>query len=346
MPLKKARSWLVATKPVHPDDFAAAMAALETPEKRIPKSKPLAVAVSGGADSVALVFLLHRWGAKDMHILTVDHGLRPEAKNEVALVARYAESIGAKCKKFKWLDEKPEKSIQEEARRARYEMMADYCRKQKIAHLFLAHHADDQMETFLFRLAKGSGPQGLVCMKSLQKYDDDLTLARPLLSFTHDELIETCKKAKIEWVEDPSNLSDKYMRGRMRGAKEILEREGLTAKRIEMLIGRLERSQSFIDQQIEKESENIIIKVETERIEFRLSTLRDAHMELLIRLIQNAIAALRPDKDYPARLEDIERLAARIHQNPDFCGATLGGVKLAVSRKKDLLTCSLESNLT
>jgi len=327
----------VATKPVHPDDFAAVMAVL-----KISKSIPMAVAVSGGADSMALAHLLHRWGAKDLHILTVDHGLRPEAGDEVALVARFAKSIDAKCKRFKWLKEKPKKSIQEAARRARYDMMAEYCRKHKINHLFLAHHADDQMETFLFRLAKGSGPQGLVCMKPLQTYDGALTLVRPLLSFIHDELIETCKAAKIEWMEDPSNLSSKYMRGRMRGSREVLEREGLTAKRIDSLIGRLERSQSFIDQQIEKESESIIVKMETERIEYAFSALRDAHPEVIVRLLQNAIAHLRPEKDYPARLEDIERLAIRIHGNPDFRGATLGGVKLVVSRKNDRIALSPE----
>ncbi|OIN86283.1 MAG: tRNA lysidine(34) synthetase TilS [Alphaproteobacteria bacterium CG1_02_46_17] len=327
------------TNPVQQDQFIQFMNSIGLPDL---KQDAVAVAVSGGADSLALAHLLNGWGEfKELHILSVDHGLRAESVDEVKLVRKFAKKIGAKFKSFKWLGDKPERSIQEAARVARYDLMEHYCASKKIGYLFLAHHGDDQVETFLFRLAKGSGLDGLGAMKPLQSYNDRLQLVRPLLAVGHDNLIATCERAGIEWAEDPSNNSVKYMRGRMRGSRDALENEGLTIKRVGQIATRLDRARSFIDQYTEKKEEIIVSIKETNRIEIILSELRTEHSEVIIRIIRNSIRRLVPHTPYPPRLEDMERLADRIAR-PDFRGATLGGVKFVVRKRDDLLELLLE----
>ena len=311
------------------------------------RNRPIAIAVSGGADSMALTHLLHQWlgveGRDNVHILTVDHGLRPESADEVKMVQKFAKDSGVKCRTFKWLAEKSEKSIQERARQARYGLMSAYCQSQKIGHLFLAHHGDDQMETFLFRLAKGSGIEGLACMKPVQKFGEQLSLIRPLLTVSHANLIETCRQAGIVWVEDLSNDSEKYMRGRMRRSRAILEQEGLSVKRISQLTARIERAGSLIDQIVENKEKTIIVKKDTKRIDIKLSELVSEHSEVIIRILQRSIARLRIGENYPARLEDVERLALRLTQD-GFRGATLGGVKFTPRSKEDILCLTLEQS--
>ena len=326
-------------------DFKKTMADLGLPEMDKSPVPQIAIAVSGGADSLALAHLMHQWAGNDscLHILTVDHGLRKESADEVKMVERFAKSIGIKCKKFKWVGEKSDKSIQENARAARYEMMAQYCRKNKIGYLALAHHADDQFETFLFRLAKGSGPDGLACMRKVQPYNAHLTLLRPLLDYTHEQLIDVCRTEKIEWAEDPSNASEKYMRGRMRGSKEVLEREGLTPKRISALIDRLQKNKAMVDELIVEKAIALTVSEDKDQIDMMWPDLSECHEEVIARLIQRIICRLHPEKDFPARLEDIERLAQRIKAGESFKGATLGGVIFRPKKKARVLQCFRES---
>ncbi len=327
--------------PVQQDQLVQFLDSIGLPDL---KQESVAVAVSGGADSMALAYLLHGWGRyKELYILSVDHGLRAESADEIRLVRKFAKTIGVKFKSFQWLDVKPEKAIQEAARVARYEMMAQFCRTKKIRYLFLAHHGDDQVETFLFRLAKGSGLDGLVAMKPLQVYDDRLQLVRPLLTVGHEDLVATCQIAKIDWAEDPSNHSPKYMRGRMRGSKDVLENEGLSIKRVGQISTRLDRARSFIDQYVENKEKSIVDYKDTKRIEIIFSALKGEHLEVVIRMIRNAIGHLVPNTAYPPRLEDIERLAGRVVQ-PDFRGATLGGVKFSVKKREDRLELVLEKS--
>lgn len=297
----------------------------------------LAVAVSGGADSMALAHLVGRWSKGTIHILTVDHGLRPEAADEVRLVERFAKTIKAKCKKFKWLDNNSQNSIQENARDARYQMMAEYCHKQKLAYLLTAHHADDQMETILFRLAKGSGLDGLRGISEKSVYSKSMNLLRPLLHVTHEQCVETCKAAQIEWAEDPSNQSLKYMRGRMRASKAALAEEGMTAERIGTLSRRIERALKVIEQYTEEQEKNLTVTKQSKRIVFELSGFLIAPEEVIIRLLQKTIVAIGPSKTYGPRLEDVERLAGRMVGSRSFRGATLGGVKISASRRRNEL---------
>ena len=189
----------------------------------------IAVAVSGGRDSMALAFLCNRWvrarGGRAV-FLTVDHGLRPEAGDECAFVDAWAQENGVECHTLTWEGPKPASGIQEAARRARYALMEDWCRKNGILHLFLAHHQDDQEETLLMRLSKGSEPSGLAAMAPVVEMRH-LRLLRPLLGISRERLEATVNQEGIGWVDDPSNADAKYARTRVRVLKRELNGEGL-----------------------------------------------------------------------------------------------------------------------
>lgn len=303
--------------------------------------KNIAVAVSGGGDSLALALLLSGW-VKDqdiqLHALTVDHGLRPESATEAKMVAKILKPFGITHKILKWDGQKPKTRIQEAAREARYSLMSNYCAKKKIKHLCVAHHAQDQIETILFRMAKGTGIDGLSGMHPAHILDNGLTILRPLLPVSHQELLETLKSQKIDWIEDPSNANDRYARVRIRNVINVLENEGLSAERISSLTKRIHNSIRLIDYLIDKEYKNLKTNYNTERIEINISEFTSLPMEGRIRILKLIIADLNPEKQYPARLEDIERLAYKI--DGAFKGSTLG--KCLFRKKKDRLVVITE----
>ncbi|MGL4427227.1 MAG: tRNA lysidine(34) synthetase TilS [Alphaproteobacteria bacterium] len=178
----------------------------------------VAVAVSGGSDSLALLVLLKAWAeakAKSLVALIVDHRLRLQSSQEALQVLEWVEQLGIQGKILIWEGRKPLGGIQAKAREKRYELLATYCWKHGIRSLFLAHHQDDQLETFLLRQEKQSQPYGLACMSAVSQRLG-IRLVRPLLSFPKGRLLATLKKEGIPWVEDPSNQEMRFSRVRMR----------------------------------------------------------------------------------------------------------------------------------
>lgn len=179
----------------------------------------IAVATSGGADSMALLLLANDWAkAKNGRIisLTVNHNLRPEAIDEALQVNKWCKKYNIEHQILNWQhDPKGIGPIQENARNARYELMTKWCIENNILHLFLAHHADDQIETLFFRLARGSNLDGLSSM-SAQTIVSGVRLLRPLLRVNKLRLIDTLKLADQAWIEDPSNQNTKYSRVHIR----------------------------------------------------------------------------------------------------------------------------------
>lgn len=307
----------------------------------------IAVALSGGGDSMALTYLLSRWCEKKkirLHALTVNHGLRVEAAAEAKRVGEWVGGWGLTHKILKWTGEKPATKIQEEARAARYRLMADYCHKKKIKYLFLAHHANDQVETILFRLAKGSGLDGLAGMSALQSFDPKLTLVRPLLEVTHQQLLKTCKSAKIDWVEDKSNVSDRYARVRLRQSMQILEAEGLSVGRIMTLGRRLDRARKALDEVTDIAWEKCLISHETKRIVLNYKGLLGYSEEVWVRFLMRGLQSFRKGKAYPPRLENVEDLVTRIlAPSGKFKAATLGGCIVRLDAKKMQLSITPET---
>lgn len=180
----------------------------------------LAVGVSGGPDSLALCLLAHRWAATrggSVLALTVDHGLRPEAADEALIVRDWLTVRGVLHQTLRWTGEKPASAIQAAAREARYRLLSDACRAAGILHLLIGHHADDQAETVALRRARGSGEDGLAGIPAVREVVG-VRLVRPLLDVPKTRLRLTLRAIGQVWLEDPSNASPRFARGRLRAA--------------------------------------------------------------------------------------------------------------------------------
>ena len=213
--------------PLNDDVFDGLMADLGPFESR----PHLAVAVSGGADSLCLAILMARWAGRlggRVTALSVDHGLRAEAGEEVRRVGDWLEPKGIDHRVLPWLGPKPVTGVQAAARAARYRLLGDWCREAGILHLALAHTREDQAETFLLRLGAGSGPDGLAAMAAVRE-TPDVRLLRPLLGVGKAVLRATLEAEGQEWIEDPSNRDTAFARVRVRRAMEEggLEASGL-----------------------------------------------------------------------------------------------------------------------
>lgn len=204
------------TPPVSAEEFAGLMERLGGFERR----PSIAVAVSGGADSMALALLASAWARTrggEACALTVDHGLRSGSADEAARVETWMAAHGIAHRVLVWRGDKPVTGIQAAARAARYRLLLEWCRTAGVLHLLLAHHRDDQAETVLFRLGRGSGVDGLAGMAAVTEADD-ARLLRPLLGIARSRLTATLRGAGQSWIEDPSNSDPRFARVRLRAA--------------------------------------------------------------------------------------------------------------------------------
>lgn len=196
--------------------FAACMAPLQPFEDH----PLLAIAVSGGADSLALTLLADRWakrhGGRAVG-LTVDHGLRPGSADEAERTGRWLQVRDIEHHTLPWQGEKPKSGLQRRAREARYGLLADWCRKHGCLHLLTAHHRGDQAETVAIRQARQSGPAGLAGIASIREIQG-LRLLRPLLGVDKADLIRFLRAQRQPWIEDPTNDDPAFTRNRLRKA--------------------------------------------------------------------------------------------------------------------------------
>lgn len=292
----------------------------------------LAVAVSGGPDSMALAFLLARWarardGGPAVHALIVDHGLRAESSAEAAQVRNtLSEWPGVAAHVLRWAHEGVERRIQEEARKARYALMAGFCVEKDVPLLFLGHHREDQAETFLLRLAGGSGLDGLCAMRPMQHHGPALCLARPLLGVPKARLLAVCAAHDLPFVSDRSNENEAFARVRLRRARDVLEREGLSSGRIFSTAHRLERARQALEIISEKSYNDISCQINPKRIVFILETFTALPEEIGFRCLYRAFSVLGARKGYPPRLERLEALFSDLIRAEPFRKRTLGGV--------------------
>jgi tRNA(Ile)-lysidine synthase len=180
----------------------------------------LGVAVSGGSDSLALLHVLHDWhagGGPLPRAATVDHGLRPEAGEEAAQVARLCAGLGIGHDTLRWQGTSARGNLADAARRARYRLLAGWARRHGIADVAIGHTADDLAETFLMRLARGSGLDGLAAMRDRWQ-EGGVTFHRPLLALRREALRDLLRARGVAWADDPTNDDPAYARTRARAA--------------------------------------------------------------------------------------------------------------------------------
>ena len=190
----------------------------------------IGVAVSGGSDSLALLHLLHDWqsaGGPAVRAATVDHGLRAGAAAEAAEVARICAGLGVAHKTLAWRDWDGAGNLPDRARRARYALLAEWARGHGIADIAVGHTEDDLAETFVMRLARGAGVDGLAAMRDRWR-EAGVTFHRPLLALRRDHLRDLLRARGVAWVEDPTNSDAGYERVRTRAALVRWPRSGST----------------------------------------------------------------------------------------------------------------------
>jgi tRNA(Ile)-lysidine synthase len=226
------------------------------------KSAPaLLLAVSGGPDSTALMVLAARWRAAlkqgpRLIAVTVDHGLRAESGREARVAKKLATRLGLRHRTMRWTGDKPTTGLQEAARAVRYRLLADAALAAGARHILTAHTLDDQAETVLLRMARGSGMTGLAAMARETMFADQpvrrrsadpLLLVRPLLDLPKARLIATLEASRVAYCEDPSNVDPRFTRARLREVMPVLAGEGLNAERLALLARRLRRAEAAIE---------------------------------------------------------------------------------------------------
>ena len=319
-------------------------------------TRPFAIAVSGGADSMALMHLIAVWrrdgtGATSAPplVITVDHGLRAAAKSEALFVAEQARLLKLRHETLTWHGPKPSSGLQDAARQARYTLLLE-----RVAHadpkcdLVLAHTQEDQAETLLMRLARGSGIDGLSAMRPRERRivvalghpvrELNVGLHRPLLDISKERLVAHLRACDLPWCEDPSNSDARFERVRVRQAATSLAVLGLTPQSLTRTARRLR-------------DERVVLKARTRALAAGSVTDQDgAFGELSLAssrqdwLTQDLVRLLTPLLDVfggaspPAQLSQIETLAERLCSRSAHAPGrlTLGGCLIAIA---DQLNC-------
>jgi len=287
----------------------------------------LAVAVSGGPDSLALAFLAKCQSLKShvkVKYFIVDHKLRKESSSEAKVVRNILKNININCKILSWNGKKPLKNIQALARDKRYFLLVNECKKNNIKNLLLGHHLDDLSENFLIRMLRGSGLNGLISFSKKVKYKDQkLDIVRPLLDVEKKDLIYIAKKVFDFFIKDPSNINENFKRTRIRNLLQSLEKEGLDKKKLVLTINNLKDSDRsikfYLDRNLKK---NAVFLIKKNIYILNQNFFNQSH-EIIFRSLAKIIQNLGK-KHYPVRGKSINSLIEGINTK-SFSKVTLGG---------------------
>ena len=293
-------------------DDAEAFALLDTVTAPRSDATGLLLAVSGGPDSMALLHLAARWqdaASQDcppLFAATVDHGLRQGSAEEAETVGRWCISRGVPHAVLRWTGPKPATGIQDAAREARYALLVTHAKAVGASHLATAHHADDQAETVLMRLTRGSGLKGLAGMAN-SRMRDGVRHVRPFLGVSKSRLVKTIEAAGQPSFDDPSNANPRFGRVRLRMAMSALAAEGLTPGRLNELARRAARADAALDAAA-RDAFSRLAKPSMAGDGLLLApAVFDTPEEIVLRVLLLAL-----EGQAPVRLERVERLAAAL----------------------------------
>jgi tRNA(Ile)-lysidine synthase len=299
----------------------------------------LLLAVSGGPDSVALMALAARWRDQApkkiaLFVATVDHGFREEAAHEAAKVGEWAASLGLKHETLLWADPKPLKKLQESARDARYALLFAHAKKIGAVAVLTAHHADDQWETVVFRLARGSSIGGLAGMARDQQFPEGRVI-RPFLEVPKQALVDFCRAEGREFFDDPSNSNPVFARTRLRALAAPLHSLGFSNDKAQKLADRARKA----DDALEWAAEQCLVRaaISPNGDGYDLQGIEDAPRAIFERFLSRAIA--RVAGEAPQRLDRLETLAKKLSEaarNGKSLRLTLGGCAATLKAGKTL----------
>ena len=292
---------------------------------------PGAVGVSGGSDSTALSVLLAEWAGFSGHerpvVLTVDHGLVRNSARIAEEVVTRARTLGLEAHILAWSGRKPNADIENAARRARYRLMGEWCETRGIRGLYVAHTRDDQAETFLLRLARGSGVDGLAAMAQISNYPlggfDNVRVVRPLLSVPRARLRPLLTARSLDWHEDEMNSDPRFARSRLRAAWPSLEEAGLSKERIAAAASHLARARVALDHDVVE----LLAKASRSAgkdVLLDSGLLATAPREIGLRALARVLMQVSA-RDYRPRFERLETLFDAICAGKIGTGRTLHG---------------------
>jgi tRNA(Ile)-lysidine synthase len=305
--------------------------------------KNLAVAVSGGADSMFLTLITKQWAKKhkkQLVCLIVDHKLRKESSVEAKAVKDFLKSQGLACHILTWEGEKPKSNISNLARNKRYELLTDFCLQKNIQHLLVAHTKNDQAETVLMRIQRGSGIDGLSVMSHTRKLKN-VNLIRPLLNINRTEIEMELTKAKWLWVNDPTNNNEKYLRVQVRNLINNLPDKHLWIDRLILLASNAARAKSYLNSRTNANMKKIVHFHKLRYATINLKNLLNLHEELKLRVLKKVLTKISGNTTIP-RLNSLLGLLNKL-ESPSFKGATLLGCEIKLHKSELIIFRELKS---
>lgn len=322
---------------------AAAFEALMAPLSPFEPAPRIAVAVSGGPDSLALCLLAERWArARGGAVLglTVDHRLRPESGAEAAQARRWLAAHAIPHRTLRWSGTRRTTGVQEEARAARLALLTGWCRRAGVLHLLLGHQREDQAETALQRLVRGSGIDGLAAMApvrlALEPAGSGVRLLRPLLSVPRAALLATLARRDQPWIDDGTNQDTRHARTRLAAAIARLGPEGLSAERLARVAARAAGDRAALDRLCTDLLAACAHPAPAGFVTLDRNALHGAPAALALRALGRALTTVS-GAPHPPRQERLERLAERLRSG-DARAATLGGCRV-VPKAGGIVVC-------
>lgn len=302
---------------------------------------PVAVAVSGGSDSLALLVLAARWArenGREISGVTVNHGLRTEASAEADSVANLCQEMRLPHRILHWQDWDGTGNLQNAAREARKNLISGWAREQDISTVLTGHTKDDQAETFLMRLARGSGVDGLAAIHASQQADG-LTWMRPLLLLGRQELRDILRQRGLSWAEDPSNADPRFTRVRFRQARDRLAELGLSTDVLAQTAERLQTARQALEIATKALAQQAALPQESGSIRLQIAPLRAAPAEIQYRLVAHCLIWVA-SAPYRPRFESLKRLVTGMMNRQKL---SLAGCLIA-PLNEDVIEISREAN--
>ena len=309
------------------------------------KGEKIALAISGGSDSLALAYLANKYKNKynyNIIAFTLDHQLRKESAEEANHVKNIMSKLKIEHHSLIWSEEKPKTKIQETARIARYNILGKACKIHNCKYVFLGHHANDQVETFIIRLNAKSGLEGLGCMKEISKIltnSGKLKLVRPLLSYKKDNLIKICNINNLKWIEDPSNSNLKYLRSKTR---KLLVHNDMFDDHYKA-ISLFKRLNSNINDFIYNFINNEIEFNELGICKLKLHKFKQLPIVMQLRLL-NYLLKIIGGKKYPRKSRILNNLLQNI-KGKNSKNSTVGGAYIKIGKDNITLSRQLDNTL-
>ena len=301
------------------------------------KKNTFLVAVSGGSDSLALSALSQVYLTEKkikVFFVLVDHGIRIGSSKEAENVKKHLKKKGINLIILK-NKKKINKNIQSQAREIRYQLLLNFCKKYKIKFIMTGHHRDDQIETFLIRLSRGSGVQGLSSMSKVSSLNNATKLFRPLLDEKKKDLASLAKYYFGKIFKDPSNTNQKYLRTKIRNIVKQFEKNGIKHDRIINSINNLASTRDTLNFYIQRIEKTCLTKKDN-TISINLKKFFLENNEIQLKIFSNCIKKISKNY-YPPRAKKVLNLLSGIRSNEKL-KATLGGCVINMHKKNLIIS--------